>query len=164
MRYTAVMAHEHEALLTKFYAAFSRRDGESMGACYAGDASFSDPVFVSLDAKEVRGMWRMLCEQGKDLKVEASNMTADAIAGSAHWEAYYTFSATGKSVHNIIDAKFKFRDGLIVEHIDSFDFWRWSRMALGVPGVLLGWTPLIRNKVRSTARGRLEAYLKKHPG
>lgn len=155
------MANDHKALLERFYEAFSKRDGAAMGACYADDARFSDPVFPGLDAREVRGMWRMLCEQGKDLRVEPSGIGADDSSGRAHWEAFYTFSVTGKKVHNIIDASFKLRDGLIIEHIDSFDFWRWSRMALGVPGVLLGWSPIIRNKVRRTARGRLDAYLKK---
>ena len=45
---------------------------------------------------------------------------------------------TGRPVHNIIDAQFTFRDGLIVTHIDTFNLWRWSRMALGPKAVALG--------------------------
>ena len=42
--------------------------------------------------------------------------------GSAHWEADYTFSATKRKVHNVVDARFELRDGLIVKHTDVFDF------------------------------------------
>ena len=76
-------------------------------------------------------------------------------------EATYTFAATGRRVHNVIDAEFRFENGLIIEHTDRFDFWRWSRMALGAPGMLLGWTPIVRNKVRGQARAGLDAFLAK---
>ena len=65
-------------------------------------------------------------------------------------------------MHNAIDATFEFRDGLIVRHVDRFDFWRWSRQALGPIGLLLGWTPILRRKVRRTVRRTLDAYLQKN--
>ena len=49
--------------------------------------------------------------------------------------------------------------GLIAEHHDEFDFYRWARQALGPPGVLLGWTPLVRSAVRRGARGRLDEFI-----
>lgn len=155
------MVHPNEELIERFYAAFQKRDGDAMAACYHDDATFSDPVFVGLDARGVRGMWRMLCAQAKDLKVVPSGISADDRAGRAHWEAWYTFSRTGRPVHNVIDATFTFKDGLFASHEDHFDFWRWSRMALGLPGVLLGWTPMIQNKVRATGRAGLDAFLAK---
>ena len=51
--------------------------------------------------------------------------------------------------------------GLILRHRDRFDFWGWSRQALGAPGWLLGWTPLLRNKVRAQAGARLRGFLEK---
>ncbi|QDV07207.1 SnoaL-like domain protein [Planctomycetes bacterium Poly30] len=147
--------HPNEALLHEFYGAFARRDASAMAAAYADDARFSDPVFPNLDASEVRAMWKMLLERGKDLAVTFGGISADDARGKAHWEATYTFSATGRTVHNVIDATFEFRDGKIVRHVDAFDFWRWSRMALGAKGTLLGWTPLVRNKVRETAARQL---------
>jgi hypothetical protein len=48
---------------------------------------------------------------------------------------------------------------LIVSHHDSFDFWRWSRQALGAPGLLLGWSPVLRNQVRKQANTSLRKYL-----
>ena len=44
-------------------------------------------------------------------------------------------------------------------HRDRFSFWRWSRQALGLPGVLLGWSPSLKRKVRSTAAGNLKKFL-----
>jgi hypothetical protein len=65
-------------------------------------------------------------------------------------------------VHNRIDARFEFDgQGLITRHRDRFDFWAWSRQALGTTGWLLGWTPMLRNKVRYTADGNLRRYLER---
>jgi hypothetical protein len=103
----------------------------------------------------------MLISAGSDLKIEYSSVEADAMKGSCHWEAWYTFSVTGNKVHNIIDARFEFKEGLIFRHRDRFDFWRWSRMALGMSGVLLGWTPAVEKKVQETARKRLAKFMEK---
>ena len=153
--------HPNEALIRRFYEAFARGDGAAMAACYAPDVHFSDPVFTDLRGARAGAMWKMLTGRAADLKVEASAFRADDRAGSAHWEAWYTFSATGRAVHNVIEARFEFRDGLIVRHADTFDFWRWTRMALGLPGVLLGWSPLVQNKVRGQAAKGLDAFLAK---
>jgi ketosteroid isomerase-like protein len=147
------------AVIDRFYEAFARRDADAMGDCYAPDAHFSDPVFRDLNGDEVRAMWQMLCERGKDLEVVHSNVSADGDTGSAHWDADYTFSGTGRKVHNSIDAKFRFENGLIADHEDSFDLYKWTRQALGPVGVLLGWTPMIQNKVRSGARESLNEFM-----
>lgn len=156
--------HPHAELLTRFYTAFQARDHEGMAACYHPEASFTDPVFPGLKGPEVGGMWKMLCIRGKDLKLEFSGIEADDNGGRAHWEAWYTFSATGRKVHNIIDGEFTFKDGLIHTHQDNFDLWRWSGMALGLPGKLLGWTPIIKNKIRGQAGAGLKAFMAKDSG
>jgi hypothetical protein len=84
---------------------------------------------------------------------------ADETRGSAHWDADYSFSATGRKVHNSIDARFRFENGVITEHADSFDLYRWARQALGPVGLLLGWTPMVQNKIRSGARESLHEYM-----
>jgi ketosteroid isomerase-like protein len=151
--------HANEKLIHDFYQAFQRRDGAAMAACYHPDATFSDPVFQGLRGREPGAMWRMLCERGKDLKLEYSDVSANDSTGEAKWVAWYTFGATGRKVENRIQARFKFKDGKILEHVDDFAFWRWTRMALGLPGVLLGWTPLIQGKVRKMARKGLSEYM-----
>ena len=143
------------SVLTRFYTAFAQRDWSTMGACYADDARFSDPVFPDLDAAGVRGMWKMLLTSGTDLRVTFKVVEESAQRGVCEWEAFYTFSRTGRKVHNIIRSEFELRDGSIVRQCDRFDFWRWSRQALGLSGVLLDWSPLVRNKVRATAAAAL---------
>lgn len=151
------------AVIENFYAAFQRLDGAAMKAAYSERATFRDPVFTLQGPEQIGGMWTMLTEavrdKGKDVwKVEVSGVTDTA----AHWEPTYRFSATGRMVHNVIDASFRFDDdGKIVEHVDTFSFWRWARQALGPAGWALGWSPLLRNKVRATAARNLETFLAK---
>lgn len=154
------MASTNARLITDFYESFQRRDGAAMANAYAADARFTDPVFPDLEGAEVGAMWRMLTERGKDLEVTFRDVSADGDTARAHWEATYTFSATGRRVHNVIDATFDLRDGRIVRHVDSFDLWRWMRMALGPKGVLLGWLPPVQAALRKQARRGLTAFMK----
>ena len=151
------MAHAHEELIERFYAAFARGDGDTMAACYAPDARFSDPVFTDLRGDEPGAMWRMLTGRARDLEVRLAEREADDRRGSAHWLADYTFS-TGRRVHNDIRAEFRFEEGLIADHRDSFSFYAWARQALGPVGLALGWTPLVRAKVRREARAGLDEF------
>ena len=156
-------ARENAALIDRFYSAFARRDVESMLACYASDVSFHDPVFGELDGRKTRAMWRMLNARATDLAIEHGNVAATPREGSAHWEARYIYSATGRRVHNRIDASFEFRGGRIHRHVDRFSLWRWSAMALGAKGALLGWLPPVRAAIRARAAEALDAYLAAHP-
>jgi hypothetical protein len=135
-----------------------------MASAYDPEARFSDPVFTDLLGAEVGAMWQMLCARATDLRVEASGISADDLNGRAHWEAWYTFTKTGRKVHNVIDAIFEFRDGKIITHRDDFDLWRWAGMALGPSGKLLGWTPFLQNAVRKEARAGLAKYMAKASG
>lgn len=143
--------HPNAALLSRLYEAFGRRDHAAMTACYTPQAHFSDPVFPDLRGPQVRAMWRMLCTRATDLRIEASGIQADGQRGTAHWEAWYSFSATGRSVHNVIEAYFTFDAGLIATHRDSFDLYGWARQALGLKGLLLGWAPPVQRSIRNTA-------------
>jgi uncharacterized protein (TIGR02246 family) len=150
-------------LVTEFYAAFARRDPDAMAVLYAPDATFSDPAFGHLQGAEVRSMWRMLVGASSDLSVTARDITANGDRAAATWEARYTFTETGRSVHNVVEAHMTVEDGRILRHDDHFDFWRWSRQALGLPGLLLGGTPVLRAQVRKRARRRLDEFMAAHP-
>lgn len=173
--------HPNAALIQRFYEAFQKRDAETMAACYHDDVVFSDPAFGELRGERARNMWRMLTARATDLGIEASEIRADDREGSARWVATYAFgkakrpvriddrsrredgSATppqrkGRSVRNEIRARFEFRDGKIVRHADTFSLWRWARQALGPTGALLGWTPMVRGRVRSEALRGLDAF------
>jgi hypothetical protein len=152
-----------KATIERFYAAFARLDGEAMQACYAPDAQFDDEVFSLRGPREIGGMWRMLCDTTKAKGLAHWKLALSQVTErSAHWDAHYLFSATGRKVLNRIDAEFEFdAQGLITRHRDRFDFWAWSRQALGLPGVLLGWSPFLRHKVRAQAAASLKRFLAK---
>jgi ketosteroid isomerase-like protein len=159
--------HPNALAIQRFYASFARVDVEAMADLYADDVRFDDPVF-SLQGKDaVMAMWRMLCANitargGADWSLAADGIRADDRHGEAHWAPTYRFSATGRLVHNRIAASFVFENGRVVRHLDHFDFWRWSRQALGTPGWLLGWSGLLRRKVQGQALARLLHYRERH--
>jgi len=153
------MPSANEELITRFYAALDAGDAETMAASYAPDAHFSDAVFTDLNGKEVGGMWKMLASRSTDLRVKADEIEADDERGSAHWVATYTFS-TGRPVVNDIRASFRFRDGLIVDHRDVFDFAVWAKQALGGPALIPVLGPaLMQPVVRRQAAGNLKKFL-----
>ena len=158
------MSNGNLELIERFYGAFAASDGAAMAACYAPDVHFSDPVFTDLRGPRAGAMWQMLTETPGDLKIELLEHDADEETGSAHWRAHYEFTQTGRPVINDIQASFRFRDGLIMEHRDSFSFHAWSRQALGPVGLLFGWTPLLRSAVGKKAGARLKEYEAGHPG
>jgi len=150
-------------IIHKLYTSFQIKDWKTMQSCYHEDATFYDPVFQDLNSKEVKAMWHMLAAAAQDLKLIFGNVNATDREGSCQWQAWYPFSRTGKPVHNIIEARFEFRDGRIFRHTDTFDLWRWSRMAFGATGVLMGWTPIFQNKIRAAARKGLIRFMDEHP-
>ncbi|NYH16650.1 nuclear transport factor 2 family protein [Paraburkholderia bryophila] len=152
------MSPTNNALIERFYTAFQQRDAEAMAACYTDDVVFSDPVFGELRGDEARDMWRMLVARAQNFSLTFDNVDSDERNGRAHWVARYLFSQTGREVVNRIDARFVFRDGRIAEHRDSFDLWLWSRQALGVKGMLLGWSPLVKRAIRAQAKKGLALY------
>lgn len=149
------------ATIERFYKAFASLDAKAMAECYAQDATFEDEVFNLRGRTHIGGMWGMLCHNVRrkgraDWKLEVSHITDT----SAHWEPTYRFLQTGAIVHNVIDASFEFDSkGLIKRHRDRFDFWRWSRQALGLPGLLFGWTGWMRSKVQRAATRSLAQHL-----
>jgi uncharacterized protein len=150
--------HPNQALIERFYSAFGERDGATMASMYAPDAKFHDPVFEDLSGEQAGAMWRMLTGRADDLRIDLLEHEADDERGSAHWQAHYTFTQTGRPVVNDIQADFRFRDGQIAQHVDDFSFYRWARQALGPTGLLLGWTPVVRSSVRRRARAGLEEF------
>ena len=108
-----------------FYNAFKNLDAEAMNACYHKDIIFEDPAFGILERERAKAMWAMLCEsqKGKGFKIIFSDIKGNENVSTAHWEAFYTFSKTGRKVHNKIDAKFAFKDGTLrLRHLNIYLF------------------------------------------
>ena len=148
---------DHDAVIVRLYDALNRHDGEAMAACYHPDARFSDPAFGELRGADVGRMWRMLCGRATELKVELVSHEATDSIGSSHWIARYPFE-TGRQVVNDVHGEFRFADGLIIEHDDSFDLRRWAAQALGPVGKVLGFTPLLRPMIRRKTHGQLAKF------
>ena len=147
-------------VITRFYTAFQQLDYTTMQDCYSAHPVFSDPVFGLLEGQEVTCMWEMLCKNAKNFSLQFSSIQLlDEEYATCNWVATYTFSKTGRNVVNHIKAHMRIEDGKITEHTDKFDLWKWSRQALGLPGLLLGWSALIQNKVHKTARANLNKFM-----
>lgn len=151
-----------ETLIQNFYKAFQAKDYKTMQESYASDAIFNDEVFSNLNGTEAGKMWEMLIKNGKDLELKFEILSSEEEYVNARWIAKYTFSKTGRLVINDIKAFFKIEDGKIIEHTDSFDFYKWARQAFGLTGLLIGWTPFFKNKVQKTAMGSLYKFLERN--
>ncbi len=155
------METSNQQLITKFYTCFQKKDYKGMQECYADTATFSDEVFVNLNPEQVKAMWEMLCIRGTDLTLDFKNVKAQGNQASAEWEAHYTFSASKRKVVNNVKANFVIENGKVVKHTDVFDFYKWSKQALGFPGALLGWTSFFKNAVRKGAMKSLNDFMSK---
>lgn len=149
----------NQQIIESFYTAFQNRDAEKMASLYHKEIVFHDPAFGELKGEHAGNMWRMLLSQAdKNMAIRYNNVKADDTHGSANWEADYLFSKTGRQVYNKITAQFEFKDGLIIKHTDQFNIWKWSKMALGPVGYILGFTPIVKNKIRKQAQSGLKKF------
>lgn len=152
---------QNTELLQRFYTAFQQRDWHTMVECYHPNANFQDPIF-HLNGSDIGMMWRMLCERAQNFELDFQLKEIDEAHGLVLWQANYIFSTTGRMVKNRIEASITFKDGLIYTHQDTFNFWRWSSQALGVSGLILGWTPIVKNKVSEQANAQLDKFKAKY--
>ncbi len=157
--------HEHELVVRRLYDALSRHDHATMAACYAEEATFRDIAFALRGKTAIHAMWHMIC-QG-DIRPVLITVEADQVTGRATLVDHYTFGAqkdpckAGRPVRNEVESRFAFREGLIVEHHDCCDPWRWAAQALGVPlGFVAGRVRFLRSK---KAKDKLEAFVSRHP-
>jgi ketosteroid isomerase-like protein len=149
-------------LINQFYTSFANKDIEGMLACYHPQIEFEDPAFGKLQGKRAGDMWRMLLSNDKaGLKITFSDIKADEKSGSANWTADYTFGQSGRRVHNVISARFEFKDKLIYRHQDYFDLHRWAKQALGMSGFVLGWTSFFKQKLQKNANRNLDYFIQK---
>lgn len=148
-----------DQLLNRFYIAFSTHNGAGMRSCYHPEVVFSDPAFGTLKGPEVMAMWEMLLVRSKGkLDVVFDVLQEDEKGGEVAWTASYVYTATGRKVINHVTGHFQFQDGLIISHRDHFSMWLWARQAMGLPGLLLGFTPMFRKAFQKRAKQLLADY------
>lgn len=142
----------NENTIIKFYTALANADTKSLCDCYHPDIQFRDPIFGLLKGNIVCLMWNNLLKKSKGkIKIEYFDVKADDYLGSASWIASYHFSKTNRKVVNSISSNFHFKDGLIIKQTDDFDIWKWSKQALGIKGMLFGWTGFFQKQIQKQA-------------
>lgn len=150
----------NEQIIHHFYQAFQKLDYKTMQDCYSENVVFLDPVFGLLQNGEPQAMWEMLCTKANNFSLTYGNIILiDEEYANCEWVATYLFSASNRKVVNKIKAHLRIVDGKITEHTDQFNLYRWSRQALGLPGILFGWTSFMQNKIRRNALNNLQKFM-----
>jgi SnoaL-like domain len=152
---------EIAVLLSQFYDAFNSLDSKTMAKMYHEQASFSDPAFPDLRGERIGMMWAMMCSRAKNFKLTYKILFADERKAQIEWQANYLYGGK-RRVENHILSTISLWDGLIVRQVDEFDFPRWAKQALGLPGLLAGNTEWLRRKVQVTAKEQLDQFIIKH--
>lgn len=149
-------------ILNSFYEAFARGDADAMLQHYHPEVVFEDPAFGILKGAKAHAMWRMLLARSSgNLKIQYEVLQASKDSGQVHWVATYPYGPKKRPVINKVQATFILKDDKIIKHTDNFNFWKWTRQALGLPGYLLGWTLFLKNKVRKMTNTLLEDFMKR---
>lgn len=139
----------------KFYDAFSVANIDVLKQLYDKKLIFNDNIFVNLDYNETISMWSSLLVGNKNMSIKYEIKKYSEKYVEVEWIADYLFTSTNRNVKNIILAKMEIDQGKIINHTDNFDFYKWSQMAFGITGVLIGWTSFFKNKVRTEAYNKL---------
>lgn len=139
----------------KFYDAFSVANIDVLKQLYDKKLIFNDNIFVNLDYNETISMWSSLLVGNKNMSIKYEIKKYSEKYVEVEWIADYLFTSTNRNVKNIILAKMEIDQGKIINHKDNFDFYKWSQMAFGITGVLIGWTSFFKNKVRTEAYNKL---------
>ena len=150
--------HSNATLLHKLFTSLDNHDHKEMSACYHPDATFSDIAFNLKGRKQIHAMWHMISETDIRATFEVANTNDET--GLVHLVDDYTFSDTGRAVHNVIESNFRFRHGLIIQHADSCDALKWARMAFGgLKGEIAGRCHFLRSRAAS---GKLRKFVSAH--
>jgi hypothetical protein len=153
------MTNANAAVLERLFNGLNRHDHETMARCYHSEAIFKDIAFELRGQKQIHAMWHMICE--RDIRVTFELINVDGDIGRAKVVDDYTFSSTGRRVHNVIESRFCFQNGVIIKHDDVCDARVWAAMALGdVSGFLAGRCRFLRSV---KARAKLRAFIAIHP-
>lgn len=156
-------------VVDRFFEAFSASDWQTMARCYHDKASFSDPVYPDLREERIVYMWHQLLSAAEtsnlnsgrkkslslnNLKLEYRVLFGDERKAQVLWTASYRYG--NRSVSNEVLSTLAIWDDKIVRQVDEYNFWRWSRQALGLTGLAFGTMPWYQRSVQRSAQSRLE--------
>ncbi|KIM24981.1 hypothetical protein M408DRAFT_331453 [Serendipita vermifera MAFF 305830] len=158
-------AHSGQELVERYLAAYKAGDLQAMEACMDPEFTFSDPAFPHLDTKHAKGMFAMFINNRDTNKMEVEYTDIKKGTNDLTYTATYTvkYLFAGRPVTNVIRPTFTISPttNLLLTQVDDFPFYPWARQALGLPGLLLGWSGYLQGKVQQTAGSRLEHSMKK---
>jgi len=141
-------------LLLKFFKAVQTQDVKAIGECYHNDIEYYEPAYGKMTGPRALGYWSFFFSQVKEMQCEYDGLKINGDKGTLHIEEWYTWSATGHAVHNLVDCEFDFKDGKIFRHIDNYNLNAWAFQSLGAK--YLGWT----KKTREQEVEKFEDFLK----
>lgn len=128
-----------ERVARTFYDAFVVGDVKTLERCYSPTVKFKDEIFSFDDREGTIGMWRVLTDPAGSAKFTYRVVSIEGEVATVNWLADYKLF--GRPIHNDITARLVIRDGVIVEHTDSFSWAKWSRQAFPL-GKLSTWRPI----------------------
>ena len=113
--------HSNATVLEELFSGLDQHDHNRMAACYHEDATFRDIAFTLHGKKSIHAMWHMICQpEGRtsDIHVSFQITHVDDATGTVSLVDEYTFSSTNRSVRNVIESRFRFKNGLIFDQED----------------------------------------------
>lgn len=149
----------NENLLYEIYKSFRNKDLTILSDCYAGCATFSDPVFTNLNKDLTLAMFEKLMSTADHLWIDIKKITANRQTGRAEWLITYTCSLTGRKIVQSMESYFIFKNGKIGRQIDYFNFYSYIRQLKGLKGLLWGWAGIFKDKVQNSAMRNLNLFL-----
>ena len=148
--------HNRAKLVEQLYSSLNRHDYRAMATCYHPAAGFRDIAFDLKGRDQIRAMWQMICNGHIHSAFEI--VRADEATAVAKLVDEYTFTDTGRRVRNQIESRFRFQDGLIIDHRDSCDARVWATAAVGgIGGFLAGRLRFVR---AWKARAKLRRFIR----
>ncbi|WP_342269364.1 nuclear transport factor 2 family protein [Spiroplasma endosymbiont of Aspidapion aeneum] len=148
-------------IINEFYSAFKKGDYQKMNSLYGEDIIFNDSIFKDLDYLQVTSMWEMLLSKKEESKfsIEYEVLLDHNDEYYVMWSAHYLFGPKRRKVSNIVKSEMVIKDKKIALHTDVFDFYKWSKQAIGIASILFGKRKFFHNKICSVANKNLMNYI-----
>jgi hypothetical protein len=125
----------------------------------------STPIFPKLEGVQIKSVWSMIMAGARDFSVHYEILSFDETHVRVSWTALNRFSATNRPVKNQVMTELMLssptpggNEGKILSQSDVFDFYRWARQALGMPGTLLGWMPWFQKQIQTKSSEKLASF------
>lgn len=145
----------NEELLHIFFRSLKSKNFIQLADCYAKNATFTNPVYISLNKTLTVAMFNMYIRNAENLRLDFKNITADHHSGSAEWLITYTTAKKNKVVIKYLKSHFTFKNEKIVKQVDDFNFYNYIRQIKGATGFMFGWARLYKTSVQNSAMKEL---------